>query len=62
MKAKRSPRWPATTFDVRLFMCRAMLHIHGCLTDAENAKVARRIQRVLITPLPGRKGGEANGQ
>lgn len=40
------PPWEQMQLSVRLEHCRAMLQIHGMLTDPESAKVRGRIDRL----------------
>lgn len=39
------PAWPKQPLLARVGACRAMLHIYGFLSDAENKKVHARIMR-----------------
>jgi len=39
--------WKSETFMLRIDKCRAMLSLHGYLTEAENNKVRSRITKVL---------------
>lgn len=46
MKPKdRSPEWEPTIAAERVDMCRALLHIHGFLSDAEDRRVNARIEK-----------------
>lgn len=35
--------WPITTIAARLGACRAMLYLHGFITDAENDRIHARL-------------------
>lgn len=49
------PAWPKQAFLVRLGSCRAMLYLHGFLTDAENDKVhARLLKKFTQQPAQGK--------
>jgi hypothetical protein len=46
MKASESiPAWKATTCAQRVDECRAMLYLHGFLTDSESERVNARIEK-----------------
>jgi len=39
------PKWPAEIAAERVDQCRAMLHIHGFLTESESNRVNARIEK-----------------
>lgn len=43
MSATKAPVWPAENLAVRLDRCRAMLVIHGMLTEKESTACRKRI-------------------
>lgn len=43
LDAEFIPEWPEETLSSRLNQCRAMLRLHGCLTDSENTRIIKRI-------------------
>lgn len=43
------PAWKAETIIGRLQSCRAMLALHGVLSEAENARVLKRIAKEALT-------------
>ena len=46
MKATdKSPVWKSQLAAKRVDQCRAMLHIHGFLSDSEDARVNARIEK-----------------
>jgi hypothetical protein len=48
-KKKPVPTWKPEPFGDRVQRCRAMLYIHGLLSDAENRKVVQRIGKAERT-------------
>ena len=42
---EKMPAWGSETVAQRLDHCRAMLNIHGFLSEAENDRVSARIER-----------------
>lgn len=56
--------WGECSYFHRLQQCRAMLHLHGCLTDAEDDKVIQRILKVTGQNKAKRKaeGGVRDGR
>ncbi len=46
MKPKDTiPEWPKTNAAARVDACRTMLALHGFLSDTENERVAKRIDK-----------------
>lgn len=41
--SERVKAWPASSFEVRILGCAAMLTIHGFVTDAERKKIHERM-------------------
>lgn len=44
--------WEAERVRDRILKCRAMLYLHGFLTEAENERIRARIRRLTGLPLP----------
>jgi len=39
----KAPTWKSESARQRVYLCKAMLYIHGFLTEAENCRVEKRI-------------------
>lgn len=60
-KMRTCPTWHEEAMYRRLERCRLMLHLHGLLSEAENATVRRRISKFIerghdLEPEPAVQG------
>lgn len=54
--------WRCDDAEERVSSCRAMLYLHGFITDAQNEQIKRRIKRWLAEPPAPQRDPAKEGQ